>query len=105
MSTRNGVGALSNSRRRSSALGRGGGGFCGTPIEGTDYNCVLNFPVLAPLRIPSGYTAVLSMKTLHLTTDNDSSVERAAGIIRAGGLVAFATEKVYGLDAGLFDSQ
>jgi L-threonylcarbamoyladenylate synthase len=37
------------------------------------------------------------MQTLRLSAKDDGSVERAAGIIRAGGLVAFPTETVYGL--------
>ena len=37
--------------------------------------------------------------TVHLYADNAADVERAAEILRAGGLVAFATETVYGLGA------
>ena len=37
------------------------------------------------------------MQTLRLSAKEGGSIEHAAGIIRAGGLVAFPTETVYGL--------
>jgi len=40
----------------------------------------------------------MAMRTLYLTAD-DEAVRRAAEVIRAGGLVAFPTETVYGLGA------
>lgn len=51
------------------------------------------------------------VKTLHLTIDPaaleapgaDAALERAAGILRAGGLVALPTETVYGLGANALD--
>ena len=42
------------------------------------------------------------METLLLTTE-DKDIKRAADIIKAGGLVAFPTETVYGLGADAFD--
>jgi len=42
------------------------------------------------------------MQTLRLCA-NDHSIKHAAGIIRAGGLVAFPTETVYGLGGNAFD--
>ncbi|MDO4176738.1 MAG: L-threonylcarbamoyladenylate synthase [Bacillota bacterium] len=44
------------------------------------------------------------MKTLHLTTSK-KDIEKAAKIIREGGLVAFPTETVYGLGANAFDEE
>lgn len=44
------------------------------------------------------------MKTLHLTTSKED-IEKAARIIREGGLVAFPTETVYGLGANAFDEE
>ncbi|MCQ2546811.1 MAG: threonylcarbamoyl-AMP synthase [Clostridia bacterium] len=44
------------------------------------------------------------MKTLHLTTSKED-IEKAAKIIREGGLVAFPTETVYGLGANAFDEE
>lgn len=44
------------------------------------------------------------MKTLYLTTSKED-IERAAKIIREGGLVAFPTETVYGLGANAFDEE
>ncbi len=44
------------------------------------------------------------MKTLVASCDPES-IERAAGLIRAGALVAFPTETVYGLGANGLDSQ
>ena len=39
------------------------------------------------------------MKTEILSDKNESDIKRAAGLIKAGGIVAFATETVYGLGA------
>lgn len=44
------------------------------------------------------------METLRLTT-SDEDLRRAGGIIRAGGLVAFPTETVYGLGADALDAE
>jgi hypothetical protein len=46
---------------------------------------------------------LLNMRTLRLSAKDDGSVERAAGIIRAGGLVAFptATSRHFLLKTGL----
>jgi L-threonylcarbamoyladenylate synthase len=44
------------------------------------------------------------MQTLWLYANEDGSVEQAARIIRAGGLVAFPTETVYGLGANALDA-
>ncbi|HLW82388.1 MAG TPA: Sua5/YciO/YrdC/YwlC family protein [Candidatus Acidoferrales bacterium] len=44
------------------------------------------------------------MQTLRLFAKDNGSVQRAARIIRAGGLVAFPTETVYGLGANALDS-
>jgi L-threonylcarbamoyladenylate synthase len=44
-----------------------------------------------------------SRTTLRLNADNPGDVERAAALLRAGGLVAFATETVYGLGANALD--
>jgi len=44
----------------------------------------------------------LNMQTLRLSAKDDS-IRHAAGIIRAGGLVAFPTETVYGLGDNAFD--
>jgi L-threonylcarbamoyladenylate synthase len=43
------------------------------------------------------------MQTLRLSAKETSSIEHAARIIRAGGLVAFPTETVYGLGANALD--
>jgi L-threonylcarbamoyladenylate synthase len=43
------------------------------------------------------------METLRLCATDDVSIEHAATIIRAGGLVAFPTETVYGLGANALD--
>lgn len=45
----------------------------------------------------------MKMQTLRLSAKDDGSVERAAEIVRAGGLVAFPTETVYGLGGNAFD--
>jgi len=50
------------------------------------------------------------MKTMHLrltstVIEEDPALLRAAGILRAGGLVAFPTETVYGLGANALDAQ
>ena len=39
------------------------------------------------------------MKTLYLSANEPNTAQTAAGIIRAGGLVALPTETVYGLGA------
>lgn len=44
------------------------------------------------------------METLRLST-SDEDLRRAGGIIRAGGLVAFPTETVYGLGADALDAE
>jgi len=44
------------------------------------------------------------MQTLRLFAKDNGSFQRAARIIRAGGLVAFPTETVYGLGANALDS-
>lgn len=44
-------------------------------------------------------------QTLHLDGSNASDVARAAELLRAGGLVAFATETVYGLGANALSSE
>ena len=44
------------------------------------------------------------METLRLTT-SEEDLRRAGGIIRAGGLVAFPTETVYGLGADALDAE
>ena len=52
------------------------------------------------------------MKTVRLALDPNrpdspeavAALDRAAGVIRAGGLVAFPTETVYGLGANALDS-
>ena len=44
-------------------------------------------------------------KTLHLRAADAEDVQRAAGILRRGGLVAFATETVYGLGANAFSEE
>jgi L-threonylcarbamoyladenylate synthase len=46
----------------------------------------------------------LNVQTLHLSANDDGSVECASRIIRAGGLVAFPTETVYGLGGNAFDA-
>ena len=43
------------------------------------------------------------MQTLRLSAKDGGSIEHAAGIIRAGGLVAFPTETVYGLGGNGLD--
>src|SRR5262245_3000630 len=49
------------------------------------------------------------MATVVLPVDpsnpDPSAIERAAGVIRAGGLVAFPTETVYGLGANALDAK
>ena len=45
----------------------------------------------------------LNMQTLRLSAKDLDSIEQAAGIIRAGGLVAFPTETVYGLGGNALD--
>jgi L-threonylcarbamoyladenylate synthase len=44
-------------------------------------------------------------QTLHLDASNPADLERAAGLLRAGGLVAFATETVYGLGANALSAE
>src|SRR5579864_4829106 len=44
------------------------------------------------------------MQTLRLYANDAGSIKRAARIIRAGGLVAFPTETVYGLGANALDA-
>jgi|SRR5581483_8865739 len=44
------------------------------------------------------------MQTLRLYANDAGSIEQAARIIRAGGLVAFPTETVYGLGANALDA-
>jgi L-threonylcarbamoyladenylate synthase len=44
------------------------------------------------------------MQTLCLSANDAGAIERAAGILRAGGLVAFPTETVYGLGANALDT-
>ncbi len=44
-------------------------------------------------------------KSLHLQAANPGDVVRAAEILRAGGLVAFPTETVYGLGANAFSAE
>lgn len=44
------------------------------------------------------------MQTLRLSTNDARSIEQAARIIRAGGLVSFPTETVYGLGANALDA-
>jgi L-threonylcarbamoyladenylate synthase len=44
------------------------------------------------------------MQTLRLYAKDAGSIEQAARIIRAGGLVAFPTETVYGLGANALDA-
>ena len=39
-----------------------------------------------------------------MTTPTNAELERAAALIRAGGLVAFPTETVYGLGANALDA-
>jgi L-threonylcarbamoyladenylate synthase len=43
--------------------------------------------------------------TLHLDASNPADLSRAADLLRAGRLVAFATETVYGLGANAFSSE
>jgi L-threonylcarbamoyladenylate synthase len=43
------------------------------------------------------------METLRLSAKDEASIERAAGVVRAGGLVAFPTETVYGLGGNALD--
>jgi L-threonylcarbamoyladenylate synthase len=45
------------------------------------------------------------LQTLHLDAANPADIARAAGLLRAGRLVAFATETVYGLGANAFSPQ
>jgi L-threonylcarbamoyladenylate synthase len=45
-----------------------------------------------------------TMQTLRLAAKDDASIEHAARIIRAGGLVAFPTETVYGLGGNALNS-
>lgn len=49
-------------------------------------------------------TAAREKNTLHLDASSSEDIERAAAIIRSGGLVAFPTETVYGLGASALDS-
>ncbi len=44
------------------------------------------------------------MQTLHLSANDAGCIDRAAKTIRAGGLVAFPTETVYGLGANALES-
>ena len=44
------------------------------------------------------------MQTRYLTTSEDD-MKIAGEIIRSGGLVAFPTERVYGLGADAFDAE
>jgi L-threonylcarbamoyladenylate synthase len=44
-----------------------------------------------------------TMRTLRLSGKDRDSIEQAAGIIRAGGLVAFPTETVHGLCGNALD--
>lgn len=50
------------------------------------------------------YNAVTEVLTIHPNTPEPQIIAQAAGIIRAGGLVAFPTETVYGLGANAFDA-
>jgi L-threonylcarbamoyladenylate synthase len=43
--------------------------------------------------------------TVDATTPPPAVLERAAGVLRAGGLVAFPTETVYGLGAHALDAR
>jgi L-threonylcarbamoyladenylate synthase len=43
--------------------------------------------------------------TVRLSAESAADVERAAEILRAGGLVAFATETVYGLGANALSAE
>lgn len=54
-------------------------------------------PTLLGILLYGGLEFLLSMQTLRLSAKDESAIERAVGIIRAGGLVAFPTETVYGL--------
>ncbi len=58
---------------------------------------------LAPSGLPPSYNSFLNMQTLRLSAMDNGSIEQSAGIIRAGGLVAFPTETVYGLGANALD--
>jgi L-threonylcarbamoyladenylate synthase len=51
----------------------------------------------------ASYNPFPKMPTLRLSAKDDASIEHAAGIIRAGGLVAFPTETVYGLGGNALD--
>jgi L-threonylcarbamoyladenylate synthase len=44
-------------------------------------------------------------RTLHLDASNPADLERAAGLLRAGGLVAFTTETVYGLGGNALSAE
>jgi L-threonylcarbamoyladenylate synthase len=44
------------------------------------------------------------MQTLRLSASSKNDIQTAAALLRAGGLVAFPTETVYGLGANAFDS-
>jgi L-threonylcarbamoyladenylate synthase len=44
-------------------------------------------------------------RTLHLRAENSEDVARAAALLRGGGLVAFATETVYGLGANALSAE
>ena len=49
-------------------------------------------------------TAAKVKNTLLLDAEREEDIERAAQIIRQGGLVAFPTETVYGLGASALDA-
>ncbi|MCE5328079.1 MAG: threonylcarbamoyl-AMP synthase [Planctomycetaceae bacterium] len=50
-------------------------------------------------------TRIVEMSGPRDCRDVGNEISRAAGILRAGGVVAFATETVYGLGANVFDTE
>lgn len=52
---------------------------------------------------PTGLPATLAQMTPIVTTVSDAVLDKAAGLLRAGQLVAFPTETVYGLGASALD--
>jgi L-threonylcarbamoyladenylate synthase len=58
----------------------------------------------AGLRLQAAsYNYLLTVQTLFLLANNEGSLEQASRIIRAGGLVAFPTETVYGVGGNALD--
>lgn len=58
-----------------------------------------------PIQQQGGADTVLQTEIIHIQAPGDEAIRRAAAIIRAGGLVVFPTETVYGLGGNGLDAE